>query len=520
MPRTRHGRFRRALQRLGALPGPGVVTGASDDDPSGIATYSAAGAQTGYHLLWTSLLTLPLNAAIQEMCARIGVVTGGGLATQLRRHYPRPLLMALVLLLFVANTVNIGADIAAVAAGIALLTPIPQGLIVPFVAVGIAATEIAVPYHIYATYLRALTLVLFAYVVDAFVASPDWAKALRSTFVPHIELNRSFLTTVVAVLGTTISPYLFFWQTSEEAEEIHQHHASHGSEPELRRAQIDTHAGMLLANVVFYFIVLTTAATLYPKGITELKTASDAAEALRPLAGDGATILFAIGFIGTGLLSIPVLAGSAAYAVAEVFDWREGLENSPRQAPQFYLVIAIATFIGLLIALSGVGAIRGVVRGSRHQRHRIAGAHRRHRRREQRWARARQASQRAAVERRGGCSSGRNGGCSSRHGPGVGLALIRCKHVLQESSATGYGTLPLHPAATYHQRHDHPLPQHDVGAAGPLRRRYARLCAAGARTGLQRRRGQPLHGTRGVRAAALLPRGAHFVDPRAGAPGP
>jgi NRAMP (natural resistance-associated macrophage protein)-like metal ion transporter len=366
VPAKRHvwTRARRRLRELAdevwSLPGPGVVTGASDDDPSGIATYSLTGAQTGYRLLWTSILTLPLNAAIQNMCARIGLVTGSGLAAVLRRHYSRRLLLTLVALLFVANTVNIGADIAAVAAGINLLTGLPQGAVVVPVGIAIAVSEIFLPYRVFANYLKILTLALFAYIIDAFFASPDWGKALRNTFVPQMSLSSTFITTVVAILGTTISPYLFFWQTSEEVEEMHRRHIAEGSEPELRRAQIDVDTGMLLANVVFYFIVLTTAATLFPAGIRHINTAREAAEALRPLAGSQAEIIFAIGFIGTGLLSIPVLAGSAAYAVAEVFDWREGLEEKPLQAPQFYAVIALATAIGLGIALSGVGAIRAL----------------------------------------------------------------------------------------------------------------------------------------------------------------
>ena len=294
------------------------------------------------------------------MCARIGLVTGGGLASVLRRHYSRRLMLVLVALLFVANTVNIGADIAAVAAGIDLLTGLPEKAVIVPVGIGIAATEIIVPYRVFANYLKLLTLVLFAYIIDAFLAGPDWGQALRSTFVPRIHWNATFITTVVAVFGTTISPYLFFWETSEEVEEMHKRHIQPGDRSEMRRALIDSHLGMLLANIVFYFIVLTTAATLFPAGIHEITTARDAAEALRPLAGDHAATLFAIGFIGTGLLSIPVLAGSAAYAVAEVFDWREGLENTPSQAPQFYTVIALSTLIGLAIALSGVGAIRAL----------------------------------------------------------------------------------------------------------------------------------------------------------------
>ncbi len=359
-PRTVAARVRELAGEAWSLPGPGVITGASDDDPSGIATYSLTGAKTGYSLLWTSLLTLPLNAAVQNMCARIGLTTGGGLATALRRHYSRRLLLALVTLLFVANTTNIGADIAAVAAGIDLLTGIPESALVVPVGVAIAVSEIIVPYRIFANYLKLLTLALFAYVIDAFFAGPDWGKALKNTFLPAVHLNATFITTLVALLGTTISPYLFFWQTSEEVEEMHRRHIQLGDELEIRREAIDVDVGMLLANVVFYFIILTTAATLFASGAHDINTAREAAEALRPLAGDKATILFAVGFVGTGLLSIPVLAASAAYAVAEVFDWREGLEEKPSQAPQFYLVIALASLIGLGIALSGVGAIRAL----------------------------------------------------------------------------------------------------------------------------------------------------------------
>jgi NRAMP (natural resistance-associated macrophage protein)-like metal ion transporter len=353
-------RLRGIVRAAWSLPGPGVVTGASDDDPSGIATYSLTGARTGYSLLWTSLLTLPLNAAVQNMCARIGLTTGAGLASALRRHYPRPVLATLVLMLFIANTINIGADIAAVAAGLELLTGLSTGVLTVPVGIAIGLSEIVVPYRIFANYLKVLTLALFAYVVDAFYAKPDWGEALQRTVLPAFKLNASFTATFVAVLGTTISPYLFFWQASEEVEELHRQHEARASEAELRRSIWDVDAGMLLANLIFYFIVLTTAATLYPAGIHDISSARDAAEALRPLAGDQATVIFAIGFIGTGLLSIPVLAASAAYAVAEVFDWREGLEESPRQAPQFYLVIALSTAIGLGIALSGVGAIRAL----------------------------------------------------------------------------------------------------------------------------------------------------------------
>ncbi|HLF71901.1 MAG TPA: Nramp family divalent metal transporter [Dehalococcoidia bacterium] len=359
-PTGRLERLRRKARYLLSLPGPGIVTGAADDDPSGIATYSLAGARLGYGLLWTSLFTLPLNAAVQNMCARIGLLSGGGLAAALRRRYSRRVLLTLVSLLFAANVANLGADLAAVAAGVDMLTGLPeQGVIVP-IGIAIALTEIMIPYRIFATYLKILTLVLFAYVIDVFFTQPDWSEAIKRTFIPHIELNAEFVSTLVAVFGTTISPYLFFWQTSEEVEELHHYHKERGTEPDVRRAQMDVNAGMLLCHVVVYFIILTTAATFFPSGVREISTAREAAEALRPLAGNKATVLFAVGFIGTGLLTIPILAGSAAYAVAEVFDWKEGLEEKPRQAPQFYLVIAIATVIGLVIAATGIGAIRAL----------------------------------------------------------------------------------------------------------------------------------------------------------------
>jgi Mn2+/Fe2+ NRAMP family transporter len=228
------------------------------------------------------------------------------------------------------------------------------------VGVAIAVSEIFVPYRVFANYLKLLTLALFAYVIDGFLAHPDWLKAAKHTFLPTIQFNVTSITALVAVLGTTISPYLFFWQCSEEVEEMHRRNLAPADETELRREQLDVDAGMLLANLVFYFIILTTAATIYTSGSRDITSARDAAEALRPLAGDRATIIFAIGFIGTGLLSIPVLAASAAYAVAEVFDWKEGLEENPRQAPQFYLVIGLASLIGLGIAVSGVGAIRAL----------------------------------------------------------------------------------------------------------------------------------------------------------------
>ncbi len=345
--------------------GPGIITGVADDDPSGIATYSIAGAQHGYSLLWMSLLTFPMNFAVQSICARIGLVSGRGLAGVIGEHYGRRWLYPVVILLLVANTVNIGADIAAIAAGVDLLTPVPAGLLVVPIGVGIALVEIVMPYAQFARYLKLLTLVIFAYVVGAFVAGPDWGEALRGTALPSVRFEREFVATIVAILGTTISPYLFFWQASEEVEE-EERLGIDVSRPDtprvaalLRASRFDVGFGMLLANVGFYFVVLTTAATLFASG-AEITSARDAAEALRPLAGDAATLLFAAGFIGTGLLAVPVLAGSGAYAVSELFDWPEGLNRTFRRAPQFYGVIAVATIVGIGLNFSPLSEIEAL----------------------------------------------------------------------------------------------------------------------------------------------------------------
>ena len=346
--------------------GPGLITGVADDDPSGISTYTIAGATNGYGLLWTSILTLPMNFAVQSICARIGLVTGKGLAEVISEHYGRKWLYPVVLLLVVANVVNIGADIGAVAAGIELLTHVPAWTLVVPLGIGIAAMEVVVPYPQFARYLKLLTLVIFAYVVGAFVAGPDWGEALRGTVTPHISRDRETIATLVAILGTTISPYLFFWQASEEVEEEEKRGVVlselRPSEERgmLRAANLDVAFGMVTANVGFYFVVLTSAATLFAAGRTDVETPRQAAEALRPLAGDGAAALFAIGLIGTGLLAVPVLAGSAAYAVSELFGWREGLSNTLRRAPQFYGVIALATLIGVGLVFSPISEIQAL----------------------------------------------------------------------------------------------------------------------------------------------------------------
>jgi NRAMP (natural resistance-associated macrophage protein)-like metal ion transporter len=340
------------LQRLG----PGFITGASDDDPSGIATYSQTGAQFGYNQLWTALFSLPLMTAVQEMCGRIGLVTGTGLAGNIRRHYPRPLLYVAVALLLVANTINIGADLGAMAASARLLIGLPFGALLLVMTISTVVLEVFVSYKTYARYLKYLTLSLFAYVLTAFVVRQPWREVAYRTFVPSFSFSRDYLMNIVAILGTTISPYLFFWQADEEVEEEvakHKLRAMDVGKPrvtqqEIRDLRLDTIAGMSFSNVVMFFIILTTASTLGAHGVTNIQSATDAAEALRPLAGNFAFLLFALGIVGTGLLAVPVLAGSASYAVAESFDWHEGLYLKLRRAHGFYGVITIATFGGLI----------------------------------------------------------------------------------------------------------------------------------------------------------------------------
>jgi NRAMP (natural resistance-associated macrophage protein)-like metal ion transporter len=346
--------------------GPGIITGVADDDPSGISTYTVTGASYGYQMLWMSLVTLPMNFAVQVVCARLGLVSGQGLAETIAKRHGRAALLGAVALLAIANVVNIGADIGAIAAAVELLTGAPALLLVVPIGLAIAGVEILMPYARLAAYLKLLTLVVFAYVVGAFFASPDWAAAARSTVVPTVQFERDSLATVAAILGTTISPYLFFWQASEEVEEEQRLgvHPGGGSAAAIRNlvkaANLDVAVGMVMANVGFYFVVLTSAAALHASGITEVKTAADAAEALRPLAGDGASVLFALGIIGTGLLAIPVLAGSLAYATAELFGWPEGLNRPFRRAPQFYGVIFAATLIGAGIVFSPLGEVQAL----------------------------------------------------------------------------------------------------------------------------------------------------------------
>jgi Mn2+/Fe2+ NRAMP family transporter len=366
------------IQRWLRVLGPGLITGAADDDPSGIGTYSQAGAAFGTGQLWLALYMLPLLIAVQEMCARIGLVTGKGIAAVVRQHYSRRVLFAAVALVFVANTLNVGADLGAMAATVQLLVPgVPFLLLLVCLSLGILFLEIRLPYRSYATVLKVLTLSLFAYVAAGLIVGLGGASLLRATVLPNIQLTPSFLALVVGVLGTTISPYLFFWQASEEVEEVEQN-------PSLVRAptrqaqrlkllaqlhlvRIDTVAGMISSEIATWFIIFTTGSVLHTHGITTITTADQAAAALEPLvhsfphAGVLAKAIFATGILGVGLLGVPVLAGSAAYAVAEAFSWHKGLAKTLRQAPGFYAVLAAATLVGMALNLLRINPIVALV---------------------------------------------------------------------------------------------------------------------------------------------------------------
>ena len=332
--------------------GPGLITGASDDDPSGIGTYSSVGAHFGFSILWMAAYLLPIMMAIQEVCARIGIVTRKGLAGVLLEHYRRKVVMGIVLLLAIANVVNIGADIGAMAASLEMLTQCNFSFAAIFFAVLIVLCEIYIPYHLYVKVLKWLTLSVFAYIIAGFIVKPDWFNLLGDSLIPQITFSEEYIFAMIAVFGTSITPYLFFWQTSEEVEEsklIRLGLDGPAIHNRIRLMRTDVAAGMILANVVFYFIVLTSAQVLFRNGITNIESAEQAALALKPLAGPYAYLLFACGIIGTGLLAIPVLAGSGAYALAELMEWEEGLENKFYQAKAFYLVIAFSVIVGLAL---------------------------------------------------------------------------------------------------------------------------------------------------------------------------
>jgi len=349
---------------LGRL-GPGLITGAADDDPSGIATYSQAGAQFGLNMLWTLVLTYPLMVAVQVISGRIGRVTGKGLAANLVETVPQWAVVSLVLLLFVANTINIGADIAAMGAAAKLLVGWGATVFTILAAAVSLLLQVFVPYHLYVRYLKWLTLVLFAYVGIIFAVHIDWIEVATRLFAPQIDVSAGWITVVVAVFGTTISPYLFFWQTAEEVEDMELHHQPdlnhmppQAARRQLRRLSIDTFTGMAISNVIAFFIILTTAVTLHQSGVTDIQTAEQAAQALRPIAGPLAFVFFSFGIIGTGFLAVPVLAGSCGYAVSEAFGLPKGLEKTPREAKTFYGVIVAATVIALAAVFSPINPIK------------------------------------------------------------------------------------------------------------------------------------------------------------------
>ena len=350
------------LSRLG----PGLITGAADDDPSGIGTHSQIGAQFGYGLSWTFLFSFPLMVAIQEVAAQIGRVTGAGIARNLRRHYPRPLLVLMVGLLLVANIVNLGADLAAMGAAVGLLIGGPLWLYTLLFGAFCVIVEIWLSYERYASVLKWATLSLFAYVAVVIVAHVPWGEALASLVVPRIEYTGAYATAVVAILGTTISPYLFFWQASQEIEEQKRHKAKplcitpKDAGPELKRIRVDTLTGMAFSSIVSLAIVFATAATLHANGVRDIETSAQAAEALRPIAGNFAFALFSLGIIGTGLLAVPVLAGSAAYAVTEMFGIASSLDAKPTKARLFYGTIAVTTMLGVSLQYVGIDPARAL----------------------------------------------------------------------------------------------------------------------------------------------------------------
>ena len=354
-----------SVRKFFADLGPGLITGAADDDPSGISTYSVAGAAFGYTGLWTALFSFPLMAAVQLMCARLGLVTGQGLAGVIRRHYPRWVLWGSCLLLVVANVFNIGADLGGMANAMRMVTGVNAYVWTPVFAALIIAMLFFTSYRQIVRVFKWLTLVLFAYVIAAFLARPDWAAVLRYTFIPHLEWSARFLSVLVGILGTTISPYLFFWQAAQEVEvevdlgrtRLKQRRG--GTSEELRAARRDVVIGMAFSNLVMYFIILTTAATLNAHGTKDIETAEQAARALLPLAGPGAYWLFTLGLIGTGILAVPVLAGSCAYAIAEASLWRHAsLNREPRRSKKFYGVLTGALLIGLALEYAGLNAVK------------------------------------------------------------------------------------------------------------------------------------------------------------------
>ncbi len=347
--------------------GPGLITGASDDDPSGIATYSQVGAQFGFAMGWVMLFSFPLMAAIQETSARIGRATGEGIAGNIRRHYPVWLLRIIVGMLLIANTINLGADLGAMGSVVKMLIGGPALLYAVVFGALCVALEIFTQYKRYVGILKWITVTLLAYVATALVIDIPWQKVMLGTLVPSLRLQSDYIVAIVAVLGTTISPYLFFWQSSQEAEDVHEDpkakplkRAPRQAPAELRRIRLDTYLGMFFSNAIGWFIIISVAATLNAHGVKDIQTASQAAEALRPIAGPFAFFLFALGIIGTGMLAVPVLAGSAAYALAEALQWRSGLARKPKAAKAFYGTIAVATGFGMIFNMLPIDPIKAL----------------------------------------------------------------------------------------------------------------------------------------------------------------
>ena len=357
----------KAKPKLLQFLGPGLITGASDDDPSGIATYSQVGAQFGYGMTWVLLFTYPLMVAIQEISARIGRVTGHGIAGNIKRHYAPWLLQAIVALLLIANIINLGADLGAMGAAVGLIIGGPVQVYVVIFAGACALLEIFSHYERYVSILKWSTLSLFAYVATVLAVHVPWGHVARSLVVPTIVLHKDYMFAIVAVLGTTISPYLFFWQSSQEAEDERTNpkekpllRAPDQAPAQLQRIRLDTWIGMGFSNLIALFIVITTAATLNALGVTDIQTSAQAAEALKPIAGQFAFAVFALGIIGTGLLAVPVLAGSSAYAVGEAMGWPTGLGRLPHQAKAFYVTVAVATLLGIGVNFTTIDPIKAL----------------------------------------------------------------------------------------------------------------------------------------------------------------
>jgi NRAMP (natural resistance-associated macrophage protein)-like metal ion transporter len=357
---------RNPIVRFFANLGPGLVTGAADDDPSGIATYSTAGALLGTGQLWTALITWPLMASVQMMCARIGMVTGAGLAGALRKKFPKPLIIIAASALLVANTINIGADLSGMADAAEMLSGINSHYFVILFGLAIAVATVQFRYHQIANVLKWLALTLFAYVITGFVAGPDWSKVAHDTFVPSLPKGHEGWAMLVAILGTTISPYLFFWQSSQEVEEekaIGRRMLAWrrgATRREIGMRKMDVGTGTFFSNLVMYFIILSTALTLHAHGVTNIETTKQAAEALLPLAGKFAYLLFTVGIIGVGFLAIPTLAGSAAYAFAETFGWRQGLDSKFTAARAFYAVVILSTLMGIGLDFADVNPVKAL----------------------------------------------------------------------------------------------------------------------------------------------------------------